>query len=177
MKKLIFAFAILGLTFTACKKDPIEPAPINNPNPNPSDTTDTIGDTTTVIDTTIWNNLKFDFAVNTQLPRETLDSVVIIHYVDEVPTDSITLLRTDVDGMNITGGYMFYSSNMVTKPNSIELNGSGDSFYIFHYLNTPIGGNIYNFFEFGTTNWQTASGTLTYSVVGGKYVLSGYQTY
>ena len=175
MRKLFYFYPLIIVLLVACQKEDITPTPdpiINNP--NLTDTTHTIGDTTTTIDST----LHFQFAVTTDVAREKLDSVVIIHYVNEIPMDSVTLLRTDIDGMDVNSGYIIYSSTMVHKPNSIELNGSGDSFYIFHYLNTPM---IYTMsqerFEFGTTNMQTASNFLQYNIVNGKYVLSGYQVY
>lgn len=178
MKKVGFIILIFGLILTSCKKETIEPIQPVTPNPIVTDTTDTVGDTTTIVDTTSWNNLKFDFAITTNIERSLLDSVVIIHYVNEVPTDSVTLLRTDIDGMDMNSGYIIYNSTMVHKPNSIELNGSGDSFYIFHYLNEEI---VYtmsqNRFEFGTTNMQTASNFLQYTTTNGKYILSGYQVY
>lgn len=172
MKKLFCLYILVVSALVSCQKDDVTPSP-DPIIPNPIDTTDTVGDTTTIIDST----LHFDFAVNTQLPTESLDSVVIIHYVNEVHADSITLLRSNIGNMSVDGGFIYYNSNMVRKPNSIELSGSGNSFYIKHYLNAGIGGSIYNFFELGTTNSQTASESLVYSIENGKHVLQGYSTY
>lgn len=164
MKNLIFLFAmIVGLGFTSCEKDAGPPPP-----PPPVDTTDAPPpvDTTTVppVDTTDVedNILDFKFVFQTIAPHDELDSITIIQFVNDVPTDTLVLLEENVawTSNNLT----FNATQVIGVNTDMHLViGSSNKFMVTAYMNNP----TYYSLNYNDPDYRFEAGTNTYNVSSG----------
>lgn len=168
--KSILIIALGIIITTSCNKETVEP---NSPAPLPP--------TTTPNPTTADSTLNFKFAINSTVTRVEFDSLVI-HKLDDItflPIDSMTVLRSEINGLATGTGGIVFSALDITVANPMDVS-DGDKLKLYLHLNTTNDHTgEFSRFELGHNGTQTPSDWMTWAISpeNGLGVISAYDVY